>query len=261
VSLRQLGASVSLMDEGVGMSDFLAVTSPDEISRILKIAQADQAEIHCEVPRGKSIALEIRGLHGNNLVLGLKKQTGTLVPLLSTVFPGGLKAGGPMEIVIKLVDGQYAIRDVVADVSMTTFTLNAGRSLLKLQRRSDFRVGVRPDDLRFKTKIDGVDASLLLLDLSAGGMRVLWPLQFGPAQEGAILTGRLHLSPPLERGSDSEKSADVAAVIVRDHGAESPIRPQDGHAVSFKFQNLGQDDARTVLFACLSVQRSRYGSR
>jgi hypothetical protein len=243
------------------MSDFAAVTSPDEISRILKIAQTDKAEIHCEVSRGKSIALEIRGLHGSSLVLGLKKQTGNLVPLLSTVFPGGLKAGVPMEVVISLVDGQYAIRDVVADVSMTTFTLNAGRSLLKLQRRSDFRVGVRPDDLRFKTKIDGVDASLLLLDLSAGGMRVLWPLPFGPAQEGAVLTGRLLLSPPLERRTDLEKSADIAAVIVRDHGAESPIRPQDGNAVSFKFQNLGQDDARTILFACLSVHRSRYGSR
>ncbi|MBN8539472.1 MAG: hypothetical protein J0L82_03720 [Deltaproteobacteria bacterium] len=243
------------------MSDFAAVTSPDEISRILKIAQADQAEIHCEVSRGKSIALEIRGLHDSNLVLGLKKQAGTVAPLLNAVFSGGLKAGVPMEIVISLVDGQYAIRDVVTDVSMTTFTLNAGQSLLKLQRRSDFRVGVRPDDLRFKTKINGVDASLLLLDLSAGGMRVLWPLPFGPATEGAVLAGRLYLSPPSERGSESEKSADVSAVIIRDHGAESQTRPQDGRAVSFKFQNLGLDDARTVLFACLSVHRSRYGSR
>jgi hypothetical protein len=243
------------------MSDFAAVTSPDEISRILNIAQADQAEIHCEVSRGKFIALEIRGLHDTNLVLGLKKQAGTMPPLLNTVFSGGLQAGGPMEIVISLVDGQYAIRDVVSDVSMTTFTLNAGRSLLKLQRRSDFRVGVRPDDLRFKTKIDGTEANLLLLDLSAGGMRALWPLPFGPAKEGAVLTGRLHLTLASDRGSDSEKSADVTAVIVRDHGIESQSRPQEGHAVSFKFQNLGQDDARAILFACMSVHRTRYGLR
>lgn len=243
------------------MSDFAAVTSPDEISRILKIAQADQAEIHCEVARGKSIALEIRGLHDTNLVLGLKKVSGTAVPLLSSAFPGGLSAGVPMEIVISLVDGQYAIRDVVTDVSMTTFTLSAGRSLLKLQRRSDFRVGVRADDFRFATKIDGVDVKLLLLDLSAGGMRVVWPLPLGPATEGAVLSGRLSLSPKSERGTTTEKTADVTAVIVRNHGAESQTRPQDGNAVSFKFQNLGLEDGRTVLFACLSVHRSRYGSR
>ncbi|MDZ4083217.1 MAG: PilZ domain-containing protein [Bdellovibrionales bacterium] len=243
------------------MSDFAAVTSPDEISRILKIAQADQAEIHCEVSRGKSIALEIRGLHDSNLVLGLKKVSGGGAPLLSSAFPGGLSAGVPMEIVISLVDGQYAIRDVVTDVSMTTFTLNAGRSLLKLQRRSDFRVGVRVDDLRFATKIDGSDVKLLLLDLSAGGMRVLWPLSLGPAKEGDVLTGRLSLSLKPERGTGAEKFADVSALIVRDHGVESAVRPQDGHAVSFKFQNLSLDDARTILFACLSVHRSRYGSR
>jgi hypothetical protein len=243
------------------MSDFAAVTSPDEIFRILKIAQADQAEIHCEISRGKSIALEIKGLHDTHLVLGLKKSSGTASPLLSTAFPGGLQAGVPMEIVISLVDGQYAIRDVVAEVSMTTFTLNAGRSLLKLQRRSDFRVGVRTDDFRFNTKINGVDASLLLLDLSAGGMRVLWPSVFGQAKSGAILSGRLVLSPPAGRGSDSEKSADVSAVIVRDHGVENQARPQDGHAVSFQFQNLAQEDGRTILFSCLFVHRARYGSR
>ncbi len=243
------------------MSDFAAVSSPDEISRILKIAEADQAEIHCEVNRGNSIALEIRGLHGTNLVLGLKKTVGSTSPLLSSAFTGGLVAGLPMEIVISLVDGQYAIRDVVTDVSLTTFTLHAGRSLLKLQRRSDFRVGVRAEDFRFTTKIQGVDANLLLLDLSAGGMRVLWPLPFGAATVGTVLTGQLKLSPPPIKGTDAEKVADVTVILVRDHGTESQSRPQDGHAVSFQFQNLSLENARTVLFACLSVHRSRYGSR
>lgn len=243
------------------MSDFAAVTSPDEISRILKVAQADHGEIHCEVSRGKSIALEIRGLHGTHLVLGLKKIAPTGSALLSSVFPGGLAAGVPMEIVISLVDGQYAIRDVVSDVSMTTFTVNASGSLLKLQRRSDFRVGVRADDFRFITKIDGAEVRLQLLDLSAGGMRLLWPLVNRPAKEGELLAGRLSLSPPSERGSGLEKMADVTALIVRDHGVENATRPQDGHAVSFKFQNLGLENGRTVLFACLSVHRSRYGSK
>lgn len=243
------------------MSDFAAVTSPDEISRILKLAEADKADVHCEFTRGKSISLEIRGLHGTNLVLGVKKQDGGVAPLLGSVFSGGLAAGVPMEVVMNLVDGQYAIRDVVTDVSLTTFTLNAGRSLLKLQRRMDFRVSVRADDLRFATKISGSEVKLLLLDLSAGGMRVLWPLPYGPAIEGAQLSGRLFLSPPLERGTDLEKIADVTAVIVRDHGVDSPSRPQDGHAVSFRFQNLSLEDGRTILFSCLSVHRSRYGSR
>lgn len=241
------------------MSDLDQISNYDEITRILKVAEASSAEVYCSFSEeGKptlNVDLEIRGVSGTNVVLGLKKKEGAKAQMLTAGFPNGLKIGSPIEVVFSLVDGQYAIRDVVQDTSMTTFTVSAGRHLLRLQRRKDFRVSVRTDGLSFE-RLEKPPTSFQILDLSAGGLRLLWLPTAGPLPAmGTVLKGKLHL------GTEGEKKViDVEMKLVKDHGLDAPLKPDGGQALSFQFQGLGQAEARTVLFTCLFIHRKRYGA-
>ncbi|MDX9731037.1 MAG: hypothetical protein RBT63_04640 [Bdellovibrionales bacterium] len=257
------------------MTDFDGITSTQEIARILKLAAATHAEVCCEWPAvassGGAIAqidLEIKSAQGSNIVLGLKREPGKPSAFLSSVMPA-LKIGDSIEIIFSLVDGQYAIRDVVTDVSLTAFTVNVSRQLLRLQRRRDFRVSVRGDGIVFEPQLDstqseesvmetdeaeGAKPALPLIDLSAGGMRLLWLPSFGGVPPlDTLLTGVLRLA--------EDKTPLIEAKLVKNHGVEPDSKSDQGVALSFQFENLSQSDARTILFTCLFVHRSHYGNR
>lgn len=246
--------------------EFATIKAPEEIARILKLAETLKVEVYGEVTESVNspvVELDIRGISGTKIVLGLKREPGEPVRLLSGAFPNGLKAGSRVEIIFGLVDGQYAIRDVVEDVSLSTFTVSAENNLLRLQRRKDFRVAVRNEGLKFfkveksdspKPRGDAKPFEYSLLDLSAGGLRLLWPTSVEPVPAlGTVIQGTLRLSP--------EKSVDVAIRLVKNHGIESAARPDLGYALSFQFQNLPQEEARAVLFTCLFIHRGSYGTR
>lgn len=250
------------------MSDIDGITSTDEITRILKIAEATNAEVYCElnvVGAPSVVHLEVRRAIGTNIVLGLKRLPNQSTQMLTTVFTNGLVAGTPVQIIISLVDGQYAVRDVVQDVSLSTFTVSAGRSLLRLQRRKDFRVSVRTDGLKFMLATKGEPVALSVLDLSAGGLRLLWEPQAGPIPAlGTMFTGDLHLrasSREKDGGEPApEKVVTVEMKFVKDHGPDAPLKPQLGQALSFQFHNPGQEESRAILFTCLLIHRNSYGS-
>lgn len=245
------------------MSDINAVTSKDEISRVLRAAVADRAEIHCETRNGRSVSLEIRKLSGMSLVLSIKRDAKGTVPLLDSVFQNDIAVDVPIEVIISLVDGPYAIRERISDVSLTTFTIGVGNSILKLQRRSDFRVNVRAEDYVVAVPVGGAARELSILDLSAGGMRVLWPVAtLGQLpKERQRFDAELKLSPANIRGTPDEKTAAVLIECVRDLGPENPERALAGHAISFRFIGLGHEEVRTILFVCLAVHRARYALR
>lgn len=249
------------------MSDLDRITSFDEVTRILKQAEKTNAEIYCQVDDLQA-SIEIRAVAGSRIVLGLLKPPGAkAAPLLAPVFGDKLVTGKKVEVVMSLVDGQYAVREVIQDVTMTTFTVSAG-AMMRLQRRKDFRVSVRAHQVRCelfeivppgralsepdpKVEFKVIDR-LELLDLSAGGMRLVWPPARGPApQIGSTMRGRLKLpsgSVPI-----------VQALFVKDHGPMPVTDPSPGVGLSFQFQNLGQETARAVLFACLFIHRDQYG--
>lgn len=258
------------------MSEFDSITASDEISRILRTAESSNAEVYCEfAPSGQPpslVELDVRRVIGSNVVLGPRRRPGEPAKMLNAVFPSGLTVGTPVEVVFSLVDGQYAIRDIVQDVSMTTFTMSASRNLLRLQRRKDFRVSVRTDGLKFDWQSkpnDKATRSFELLDLSAGGLRLLWnPAVGGPTPAlGSTLFGTLHLTARStaavkpEAEPPPEKTVQVELKFVKDHGPDSTTHPELGHALSFQFQNMGQEDARAVLFTCLFIHRNSYGAR
>lgn len=242
--------------------EFDRITATEDITRILKIAESANAEVYCDFAIAGSpplvVELDIRGVIGTNVLLGLRRKPGVPGGLLSSVFKNDLKIGSQIEVVFNLVDGQYAIRDVVQDTSMATFTLSAGRNLMRLQRRKDFRVLVKTDGLKFVSKLNGADVPLPLIDLSAGGTRLLWPPAAGPIPLlGTILKGSLFLNDD----NGKNKVVEVDLKFVKDHGPDSPEKPELGQAMSFQFQNIGQEQARAVLFTCLFIHRKNYGSR
>jgi hypothetical protein len=244
--------------------EFDNINSPEEIARILKVAVTLNIEVYCELAGSVQpavIELDIRGVSGSQVVFGLKRDPGSPGLMLASAFPNGLNVGSRVEVIFGLVDGQYAIRDVVEAVSMTTFTVDASRNLLRLQRRKDFRDSVKNEGLRFVKKTPKLNEPALefkLLDLSAGGLRLVWSTGLGPVPAlGTLLEGTLHLS--------TQKTADVQIKLVKNHGPEaelsSGVSSGRGYALSFQFQNLSQEDSRAILFACLFIHRGNYASR
>lgn len=231
-----------------------SIKASDDIIRILKSGETSNAEVSSSSP---SIELKIVHAVGTQLVLGLKHKIDSQVPELSRA--GIFSVGASIEIVFALIDGQYAIRDKIRDLTPTTFTVDASAGLLRLQRRKDFRVAVARGAMRFQLSGSGRSASsisLELIDLSAGGLRLRWPQVAGPIPSvGEKLCGDLFL-----KSGEADPAISVTLIFIKDQGVDAPLKPELGHALSFKFESLSQDDARMVLFACVGVYRSRYGS-
>lgn len=228
------------------MGDSHTIQSSDEISRILREAETSHAEASCELAD-----LEIRRVSGANIVLGLKRASTEGGGMLSTVFPPDFVIGSEIEVVLSLVHGQYAFRQAVHDISMTTFTVNVS-SLLRLQRRKDFRVSVKNEGYRFFWSALQDHEGFLVLDLSVGGLRLLWPPSAGaPPKMKTVMRGRLEI----------EKSLVLEMTCVKNHGAESPSKPELGLALSFEFRGLDQETSQALLFTGLAVHRKYYGTR
>jgi hypothetical protein len=234
------------------MSDADRIHSKDEIVRILKSGETSNAEVSSSA---LSLDLEVVRAEGTLLVLGPKNKLDTAA--LASFNSGAIALGKPIEIVFGLVDGQYAIRDEVRDFTTMTFSVDAGAGLLRLQRRKDFRVAIARGSMRFIWNAGKASSiSLDLIDLSAGGLRLLWPSTAGAIPRvGEKLGGDLML-----KVGPSAESIAVTVSFVKDNGAYAPLKPELGEALSFRFEGLSQDDARAVLFACLGVYRNRYGS-
>lgn len=228
------------------MSDSQRIQSTTEISRILREAEVSNGEVSCELAE-----LEIRRASGTNLVLGLRRADAGGSGLLSSVFPPSFTIGTKIEIILSLVDGQYAFQEVVSDISLTTLTVNV-TGLLRLQRRKDFRVSVRNEGYRFYPSTPEGHEGFLVLDVSVGGLRLLWPPGAGaPPKMKSVLQGRLEV----------EKNLTVEIRCVKNHGADAPSKPELGVGLSFEFLNLDQETSQALLFTGLAVNRKYYGSR
>lgn len=259
--------------------DLERVETPEDIQRVLELALEKRVEVYCDF-QGHELPFVFRAIKGTNVVLGLWAPEGQPPPLLQTVLGSKVQAGVKVEAVFTLPDGQYALQYEVQNPTLTTFTLNAEKSLVRLQRRRDFRANVRPFGVKFRlvTGAEGqptgaqgkaqppakkktentpdgaasseADESLVLevVDLSVGGMRVLWPSSLG-VPTNRILNGTLLLP--------EGKTADVSARFVRNLGPQG-ARADAPFGVTYQFINASQDVSRVILFACMACLRRTY---
>jgi hypothetical protein len=244
---------------------FENVTDMDEVTRVLNEANVRGVAVFASIvaPGGftRDFEFSIKAVKGSRLVLTPAASSGA--PLLSTVpqlLPKEIQPGLELELIFSISTGQYAIRDIIADSSLTTITVNAAKSLLRQQRRRDFRVPIRHGIVQcFLQRLHAVrvvpELPLTLIDLSAGGMKLMWPHEGLPEiKPGAEIAGRLKLSP----GREVDFTAKLVALFPAPD-ANQASAPQSGTPGGFEFDGLKQDEARAILFTCLQLHREIYG--
>ncbi len=236
---------------------FENVTDTDEVMRVLNEASVRGVSVFASIvaPGGftRDYELSIKAVKGTRLVLTpAAASPASTVPQL---LPKEIQPGLELELIFSISSGQYAIRDAIADSSLTTITVNAAKSLLRQQRRRDFRVPIRPGTVecwlqRVNMVRIGPELQLTLIDLSAGGMKLKWPMQGLPEiKPGSEIQGRMKLSP----GREVDFHAKLVAVFITGEAS------QDEAPAGFEFDGLKQDEARAILFTCLQLHREIYG--
>ncbi len=237
----------------VSADDGELVTDAAEIEQILQTAMEKRVEFYCDFD-GHELPFLVRAVVGKNAVLGLWTIEGASPPLLAPVLGKKLTAGLKVEAVFTLPNGQYALRQEIINPTLTTMTLRADSGLVRLQRRRDFRAYVRPFGVHMMCPQLGADARLNVIDLSVGGMRVIWPKTLGEPLTGVnpsimLVKGTLHL---LEG-----KTVEVTARYVRSLGKQGAGK-DDPFGVTYQFVDPSQAVTQAILFACTACMRRSY---
>ncbi|MBK7893225.1 MAG: PilZ domain-containing protein [Bdellovibrionales bacterium] len=237
----------------VSSDDGELVTDPAEIEQILQLAMDKRVEFYCDFD-GHELPFLLRAVKGSNAVLGLWTAEGAPPPLLAPVLGNKLTAGLKVEAVFTLPSGQYALRQEILNPTLTTMTLSAERGLVRLQRRRDFRAYVRSYGIHMICPQLGPNARLDVIDLSVGGMRVVWPKTFGEPVTGVNpnilqIKGTLHLL--------DGKTVSVSARYVRSLGKQGAAHDAP-FGVTYQFVDPSQEVAQAILFTCMACMRKSY---
>lgn len=166
-----------------------------------------------------------------------------------------LKVGEAIQLAIGLDDGQYFLRSHVEnqDLGLIRVPFRDDTELLLLQRRGSLRAKVPLDSrVMFEISSSGTKPQNPLLpirpiNLSAGGMRLQWPLlELGEPVAGQQVGGFMMIQ---------SRRIEVFGYI-------QTVFP-DGHAVQvgIAFQNLSVRDEQALLFLCLDLRRKEMENR
>jgi hypothetical protein len=186
----------------------------------------------------------------------LKEASGQMLSLVSAAPTNReIKVGEELQLAIGLDEGQFFIRSYVqnAEHGMIRIPFRIDTELFLLQRRASLRANVLPDSrVQFEIASSGSRPlnpliPLRPLNLSAGGMRLQWPLlDLGEPKVGQGLSGFLM----------------IQSRRVEVFGSIQTVYP-DGHAVQvgLAFQNLSLRDEQALLFLCLELRRKELIAR
>lgn len=186
--------------------------------------------------------------------LRLRKIDGDFA-IASIAFPivEEFKVGMHLELICGLPDGQYLIVTSVHSFSGNEVSFRIGQDVHRLQRRENFRTVVPPGSaVHFqlnslnRTVINAL--KLTLLDLSAGGLRVLWPGSGVEAPKpGDQLSGVLHLP--------GSRRAEVFGIVKTVVAVADATPPAPYLQVGVQLQNTSIRDEQMLLFACMQIHR------
>lgn len=221
-------------------ADFAPITSERERARLIEALSSKAVTIVAEAGGGLKCSFRLKEIRGEKLVMT------ELEPLARR-----LKPAEKIELVFGLADGLYLLKTIVEQSDSSATVVPVGNQMFRQQRRNNFRA-----NLALKTKIIYKTEKALslnldkpmeleLLDLSAGGMRVKWPLQWVlKAHVGETLTGKLS----LPGGKVLELKGIVRNVFPEGAGFQP---------VGLEFLDVSGDAEQSLLFACMQLYRQR----
>ncbi|HVK60533.1 MAG TPA: PilZ domain-containing protein [Bdellovibrionales bacterium] len=148
------------------------------------------------------------------------------------------------ELMFSLRDGQYLLISRLHVIDDKTFSLSMRGELRRLQRRNNFRVSIDGFRGTFTLFHEGSQQTVSLIDLSAGGARVRWPVKTA-------------VHPIVDREMRGvlrfEQNEIEIPVSIRSTSSEG-----SQYSVRLEFGEMSGADERALLFLCLQVQRNKH---
>jgi c-di-GMP-binding flagellar brake protein YcgR len=186
----------------------------------------------------------------------LKDASGQMLSLQSAS-PSNreIKVGEHVQLAIGLDDGQFFVRSYVQSVEhgLIRVPFRIDTELLLLQRRDSLRAKISAESrVMFEIASSGSTPQNPLIpvrpiNLSAGGMRLQWPLlDLGEPKVGQAVGGFMMI-----QSRRIEIFGYIQAVYPDGHGVQ----------VGVAFQNLSVRDEQALLFLCLELRRQELNIR
>ena len=186
------------------------------------------------------------------LRMTLKQVVGEKMQLEQDPMPARrLTAGEVVDISFGLADGLYVLKSAVEAVNGEVLVVPLGPELFRLQRRNNFRAYIPMSfEIKFtitelKSDESAKGSSIKLVDISAGGMKVIWPSHgFAMPTVGDKIAGRLVL--PNKAGEIELRGRLVSTIAL----------PQALH-VGVEFESVNLRTEQSLLFICMQIQRGQ----
>lgn len=230
-------ASVEIMDSK-GNDEFRLVTFAKEREKILSDLFTKSVDLAGWTNDQCHIHFRVRALEGETLVLEFAAPT-----------QRSLAPGESLHFLFGLADGQYMFKSNIEKMEKGKLHVPFGSEIFRMQRRNNFRTPV-PADVRISFSLATLNTRKLggvasrPVDLSAGGVRVIWPLFAVPApQDGDQVSGTLSL--PVGKSLELFGTVKMVATI----GTEVQA--------GIEFQNVSLKDEQALLFVCMQIQRDQ----
>ena len=224
-------------------ANFQPVTFRKEIDQILSDLQIKPVSIVCLSGEDKQFRFKVKQIQGDLLFVEFTEPP-----------PRSLKAGEEIQLLFGLSEGYYSVKTKIATANEKIVSFRLGSEVFKLQRRQNFRTLV-PESLKIGFKLQKLRGAALsngeplltLIDVSAGGMKLVWPLlpDQEPPKASDELTGIMMLP--------ESKQIPLTAVV---RSANKGFK-RDTLSLGMEFLGLSQRDEQSMLFFCVQIQRSK----
>lgn len=259
--------------------DFQPIDDPKERQRLLGYAVQSKADVHFRVLEPRDLralrfeGLSVAALGGSDLVTLASRQpiAANVKTALGQISSGQVK----MECLFGLSEGEFVLRGTLTQMGLASIVVKMS-AFEKLQRRENFRVStaahptffsVQKSDLSQCLGTDGARSTspdqpaasksrsaetsrikterFRLVDLSVGGMRLIWSSALDLPLPECELNGELE----LHTGS----RVSVRAKVIRIHSPKDDSAPQV--SLAFDPKSLTQESTRSILFTCTQISR------
>lgn len=225
------------------MSDFDAfvpVTNEKELNDIRAELRSKPIEIFGISPDNSSFTFKVMQFDG--VTLRLRRESGPLPTV---------KPGDRLELSFGLQDGHYLSNNQIISIEADGLTVEFARQIMRLQRRNSFRAAVGTSKQVSCTMLTDQKQKLFcrINDLSAGGIRILWPKEVQqPVEEE-----RVYLNLAIAEYGDLQVTGIVRNVQVS--SVSTSGLAQNETRVGLEFEGVRPAAQQTLVQLCMRLRR------